>query len=84
MSAHSPGPWRNTCGEYAEIRDANLDPVVQSCGCSSLVGKGEGRGFVAVLSSPGTETVMVSSYGNSRDTAAVLRAAADRLDGGKN
>jgi hypothetical protein len=62
---------------FAEDVSARLQKFLRN-----LVGKGEGRGFVAVLTTPGTDTVLVSSYGNSRDTARVLREAANRLDGG--
>ncbi len=49
-----------------------------------LVGKGPGRHFVAVLTDPDDGSVMVTSYGNSRETARVLREAANKLDGGRS
>jgi hypothetical protein len=62
-----------------EMKAAKLQKFLRT-----LVGKGAGRGFVAVLTDPDDGTVMVSSHGGSRATAEVLRKAADKLDGGKS
>jgi hypothetical protein len=67
---------------YGQELSAKLQKFLRN-----LVGKGAGRGFVAVLTVPGPlggETVMVTSHGNSRDTARVLRDAANKLDGGRS
>jgi hypothetical protein len=67
---------------YGGMLSAKLQKFLRN-----LVGKGEGRGFVAVLTVPGpagAETVMVTSHGDSRTTARVLRDAANKLDGGRS
>ena len=68
---------------YGEDLSARLQKFLRN-----LVGKGINRDFVAVLTIPGADggpqTVMVSSHGDSRSTARVLREAANKLDGGRS